>query len=133
LHFTTVTADELVAELEVNERHLQPYGLVHGGVYATMIETVCSTGAALSVLADGKATVGLENTTSFLRAVRSGWLRCKATPLVRGRRSHVWQADIRDEQQRLVATGRVRLLILDSSALAAGAQINPNDQVGRPA
>jgi len=87
--------------------HYQGYpGIVHGGVLAGMIESLCSTGAALSVIAEGKSTVGLENTTSFLRAVRSGRLRCTARPLVRGRRSHVWEAVIHDE------AGRLRLLFV---------------------
>jgi len=120
LRFLRATLDELEAELEVDEQHRQPYGLVHGGVLAGMIESVCSTGAAINVLAEGKSTVGLENTTSFLRAVRSGRLRCTARPLVRGRRSHVWEAEVRDETARLVASGRVRLLVLEPGATADG-------------
>ena len=120
LRFVRATLDELEAELEVDEQHRQPYGLVHGGVLAGVIESVCSTGAAINVLAEGKSTVGLENTTSFLRAVRSGRLRCTARPLVRGRRSHVWEAEIHDEAGRLVASGRVRLLVLEPGATADG-------------
>lgn len=120
LRFVRATLEELEAELEVDEQHRQPYGLVHGGVLAGMIESVCSTGAAINVLAEGRSTVGLENTTSFLRAVRSGRLRCTARPLVRGRRSHVWEAEIHDEAGRLVASGRVRLLVLEPGATADG-------------
>ena len=58
LTFVSVTPDELEAELEVDEHHRQPYGLVHGGVLSGMVESLCSTGAALSVFADGKSTVG---------------------------------------------------------------------------
>jgi 1,4-dihydroxy-2-naphthoyl-CoA hydrolase len=116
-------ATELVAELEVTEQHHQAYGLVHGGVLAGMIETVCSTGAALTVFAEGKSAVGLENATSFLRAVRSGRLRCTGRPLVRGRRSHVWEARIHDDDGRLVATGRVRMLVLEPGAQADGEQV----------
>jgi 1,4-dihydroxy-2-naphthoyl-CoA hydrolase len=123
LRFTRATRDEYVAELDINKSHLQPYGLVHGGVYAGMIETLCSTGAALTVWDEGKSTVGLENTTSFLKAVRSGRLRCTARPLVLGKRSHVWEARIHDEQNRLVATGRVRMMVLEPGAEAAGVKI----------
>lgn len=124
LRFVSATLDELVAELEVNETHLQPYGLVHGGVLAGMIETACSTGAAINVFAGGRSAVGLENATSFLRAVRSGVLRCTARPLMRGKRSHVWQAEVTDAEQRLVASGRVRLLILESGAVAGGGPLS---------
>ena len=120
LTFVRATPDEVVAEATIESHHLQPYGLVHGGVYAGMIETLCSAGAALSALADKRTTVGLENSASFLRGVRAGRLRGTAVPLARGRRSQVWEARIHDEQDRLVATGRVRLLCLEPGAEAAG-------------
>lgn len=123
LHFIRAGLDEFVAELEIGEQHRQPYGLVHGGVYTGMIETLCSVGAAMNVMGEGKSAVGLENTTSFLRAVRSGVLRGTARPLVRGQRSHVWEAQIHDDRGRLVATGRVRMLVLEPGAEADGVEL----------
>ena len=123
LRFVRVAPGEVVAELEIGEQHRQPYGLVHGGVLAGMIETLCSVGAAVDVMPEGKSTVGLENTTSFLRAVRSGRLRGVARPLVRGRRSHVWEAEVRDDRDRLVVSGRVRLLVLEPGAVADGVKV----------
>ena len=130
LRFTKATPDEYVAEIDISDQHLQPYGLVHGGLYASMIETLCSTGAALTVWEENKHTVGLENNTSFLRAVRGGRLRCTARPLVLGKRSHVWEAHIHDDQDRLVATGRVRMLVLEPGAAAAGAEVEIQTQNG---
>ncbi len=124
LRFVAVTRDEVVSEVVVGDRHVQPYGLVHGGVYASMIETTCSAAAAVNVMADGMMCVGLENSTSFLRAVRSGTLRCTAVPLQRGRRSHVWQADVRGDDGKLAATGRVRMLILEQGAAAGGEKLS---------
>jgi uncharacterized protein (TIGR00369 family) len=123
LRFVKATPEEFVAEIKIDDKHLQPYGLVHGGVYAGMIETLCSTGAALSVIDEGKSTVGLENATSFLRAVRSGILRGRAKPIVMGRRSQVWEATIHDDRNRLVATGRVRMIVLDPGAETDGRSI----------
>jgi len=123
LSFVEVRPDELVAELEISEAHHQPYGLVHGGVYSSMIETVCSTAAALAVFGSGQSAVGLDNSTSFLRAVRSGTLRCVATPLVKGRKSHVWDGRVYDDKKRLVASGRVRLLVLEADAKAGGEKV----------
>ena len=123
LRFIKATEGEFISEMVIGEHHQQPYGLVHGGAYAAMIETSCSTGSALNVFAEGKSTVGLENTTSFLRAVRSGTLRCTARPLVMGRRSHVWEARIHDDRGRLVATGRVRMMILEAGAAADGVTV----------
>ncbi len=124
LQFTKADPDEYVAEMEITDRHLQPYGLVHGGVYAGMIETLCSTGAALTVWGESKTTVGLENNTSFLKAVRGGRLRCTARPLLLGKRTHVWEAGIHDDQGRLVASGRIRLMVLEPGAAVAGREVS---------
>lgn len=120
LTFVSVTLDEVVAEFVVASEHKQAYGIVHGGVYAGVIETIASVGAALNAMQDGRSAVGLENTTSFLHAVRSGTLRATARPLMRGKRTHVWEANIADESGRVVATGRVRLMCLEPSAKLAG-------------
>src|SRR5882672_3657405 len=89
LEFTRATREEIVCEVRVTPFLTQPYGLVHGGVYASIVETLASAGAALFAIADGKSSVGLENTTSFLRGVRSGTLIGTATPVHRGRSSQV--------------------------------------------
>jgi len=128
LRFVKAAPNEFVAEIEIDERHLQPYGIVHGGVYAGMIETLCSTGAALNVFSEGKSAVGLENTTSFLRAVRSGTLRCTARPVLTGKRSHVWEAQVTDDRDRLVATGRVRLMVLEPGSAADGITVELNNK-----
>jgi uncharacterized protein (TIGR00369 family) len=77
----------------------------------------------LTVWGEKKTTVGLENNTSFLKAVRGGRLRCTARPLLLGKRSHVWDADIHDDQGRLVASGRVRLMVLEPGAEVAGREV----------
>jgi 1,4-dihydroxy-2-naphthoyl-CoA hydrolase len=71
-------------------------------------------------MARGQAVVGVENHTSFIRAVRAGRLRVTATPLSRGRRSQVWEATARNEAGQIVSTGRVRLLCLDAGSDLAG-------------
>jgi uncharacterized protein (TIGR00369 family) len=117
--YVKATLDEMVAELEVGPVHRQQYGLVHGGVYSGLIEVLCSAGAAMNAMARGQGgAVGLENSTSFLRAVRSGKLVGTAKPVVRGRRTQVWEAEVRDDEDRLVATGRVRLLCLEKDEAA---------------
>lgn len=123
LKIVRATRDEVVGEVEIGPHHLQAYGIVHGGVHAGIIESICSIGAALHAMAEGKTAVGLENSTSFLRAVRAGKLRATARPLARGRRSHVWECEVRDDQARLVASGKVRLMILDAGAEVAGERV----------
>jgi uncharacterized protein (TIGR00369 family) len=101
--------DRVEAAWTVAPQHLQPFGLVHGGVFSGVVETLCSIGAQLSV-ASGQAIVGVENHTSFLRPVREGRLRAVGRPVHQGRTTQLWEAQVFDEQQRLVATGRVRLM-----------------------
>jgi uncharacterized protein (TIGR00369 family) len=120
VRFVRATRDEVVAELEVGAAHRQPYGLVHGGVYAGLVETVASVGAGVHAMANGRTVVGLENHTSFLHAVREGVLRATALPLTRGKQTHVWEATITDATGRIAATGRVRFLCLEAGAAVAG-------------
>jgi 1,4-dihydroxy-2-naphthoyl-CoA hydrolase len=123
LKVLTATRDEVVADFEVQPVHLQPHGIVHGGVYSSVIESLASIGAALDAMKHGKTVVGLENHTSFVRAVRGGVLRATARPLTRGRRSQAWDVMIVDAAGALIATGRVRLLVLEPEAEVAGAEV----------
>lgn len=120
LVFTRVAEDQLEAEVPVTDSLLQPYGLVHGGVYATIVETMASAAAAIVAIPRGQTTVGLENTTSFLRGTRGGTLRARVTPVHKGAKTQVWIVDIRDDGGRSVATGRVRMLCLEPGAAIAG-------------
>jgi uncharacterized protein (TIGR00369 family) len=124
IRLISATRDEVVAEYEVGPQHRQPYGIVHGGVHCGAIETVCSMGAGIDAMARGQAVVGVENHTSFVRAVRSGRIRVTARPITRGRRSQLWEATARDEAGRIVSTGRVRLLCLEPGSDLAGEPVS---------
>lgn len=117
---TRATVDEVGCEWDVGEQHHQGYGIVHGGVHCGVIETLASTGAAISAGTRGQTVVGLENNTSFIRAVRAGKLHATSKPITRGRRTQVWETVITDAGGQTVATGRVRLLCLDPGAEIAG-------------
>lgn len=112
--------DEVVLEYDVDDRHRQPYGIVHGGMHCTVVESACSMGAAIAAASRGQSVVGIDNHTSFIHAVREGRLTVTARPLTRGRRSQLWQADVRSDDGTLVASGRVRLLALDAGSALAG-------------
>ncbi len=105
--------DRLVARWEVRPDQLQPYGIVHGGVHCSVIETVASFGAA-SWYGDRGQVVGVSNHTDFLRAVGEGRLTAVGTPVHRGRLQQLWLVEIRDERDRLVSRGQVRLQNLPS-------------------
>ncbi|HEX6487909.1 MAG TPA: PaaI family thioesterase [Candidatus Dormibacteraeota bacterium] len=126
IEVTYATEDEVRAEWTVEDRHLQAYGIVHGGVHCGAIETLCSIGAAIWGWQHERGVVGLENHTSFLRAVRAGTrLRAVATPVQRGKRTQVWRSEIRDDEDRVVASGQVRLLCLEQGAALGGQGLQP--------
>jgi 1,4-dihydroxy-2-naphthoyl-CoA hydrolase len=100
--------DEVVARLPVTAELHQPYGIVHGGVYCAVAETTATVGGA-RWLGDRGEVVGVNNTTSFLRAVREGVLDVRARPVHRGRTQQLWNVEITDGQGRVVARGDVRL------------------------
>jgi 1,4-dihydroxy-2-naphthoyl-CoA hydrolase len=108
LRIEQASGDRVVLTCPVTPDLHQPFGLVHGGVYATLAETAASVGGSLWFGDRGKV-VGVSNHTDFLRAVRRGELRAEATPLSRGRTTQLWQVEVADEQGRLIAHAKVRL------------------------
>lgn len=113
LRYTSVSDELVEAEWTIAAQHLQPHGIVHGGVHCGVIESLCSIGAGVAAATRGhKGTVvGLDNHTSFIRSVRAGvTLKARATPITRGRTTQLWEATITDPEGAIVATGRVRLL-----------------------
>jgi 1,4-dihydroxy-2-naphthoyl-CoA hydrolase len=127
--FLSANDREVVVEIQVEPKHQQPMGIVHGGVYCALVETVCSVGAHLAASSMGLLVVGVDNHTSFLRATREGKLKCTGRPLVRGRRTQLWEATVENEKGDVVATGRVRLLCLEpgSSLAGEGASVKSRD------
>jgi 1,4-dihydroxy-2-naphthoyl-CoA hydrolase len=123
LRLVEVTPDRVVGEYEITPKHHQAYGITHGGVHSSVVETLASMAAAVWAEPLGLSVVGLENSTSFLRAVRSGRLRATATPRTRGRTTQVWDVAIEDERGRPVAAGRVRLLSLDPARTLDGTSV----------
>jgi 1,4-dihydroxy-2-naphthoyl-CoA hydrolase len=120
IHYIAASRDEVVATVDVGPEHHQGYGIVHGGVHCGILETLASVGAAIDSMASGRSVVGLENHTSFVRAVRSGKLTCTVRPITRGRRSQLWEGTIVGDDGKVAATGRVRLLCLEPGAELAG-------------
>jgi 1,4-dihydroxy-2-naphthoyl-CoA hydrolase len=107
-----VSADRAVITWEVGEEHLQSYGMVHGGVFCSAVETAASYGAVASRDGQGRV-VGVANSTDFLRAAVAGTVSAVATPIHRGRSQQLWVVEISDEEGRLYARGQVRFQNLD--------------------
>ena len=111
------TSTRVTGHLDLGPDHHTPWGIVHGGVYATAIESAASIGASVAVRDRGQIAVGLTNTTHFLRSLTAGRVHIHATALHQGRSQQLWKVDINDEQGRLIAHGEVRLQNITSQAL----------------
>jgi uncharacterized protein (TIGR00369 family) len=108
LTFDEASGDRVVIRWKVRPELHQPAGILHGGVYCAVVETVGSVGGTLW-LGDRGSVVGVSNQTDFLRAVREGELVAVGTPVHRGRSQQLWQVEITDAEGRLVSRGQVRL------------------------
>ena len=114
LDITAVGPEEVRASLVVTPELLQPYGLLHGGVLCSVVETLGSVGGAAWFGERGNV-VGTSNHTNLLRSARDGaQLQAVATPVHQGRTSQLWSVEVRDEQDKLIATGQLRVANLPS-------------------
>jgi len=106
-------ADEhrATGHLTVRRELLQPWGVVHGGVYSTIAETLASWATAVAVMPAGEAAMGLSNNTSFLRPISAGTIHAVALRRHRGRTTWVWDVDCSDDQGRLCATSRITVAV----------------------
>jgi uncharacterized protein (TIGR00369 family) len=104
-----VTGCRVTGHLQLGPEHHTPWGIVHGGVYSTTIESAASIGASTAVRERGQVAVGLTNTTHFLRSLTAGRVLVEAVALNQGRSQQLWRVDITDESGRLIAHGDVRL------------------------
>ncbi|HEX7022385.1 MAG TPA: hotdog fold thioesterase [Trueperaceae bacterium] len=112
IEVTEATPERVTATMPVGPRVHQPYGILHGGASVALAETVASIGATLNLDAERQRAVGLEINANHLRAIERGQLTATGTPLHRGRSTHVWQVDIRNEGGQRVCISRCTLAIL---------------------
>jgi uncharacterized protein (TIGR00369 family) len=108
----TENSDGLLAgRVPVREELKQAAGLVHGGVYASIAESLASLGTYLAVVPDGKTAMGLSNQTSFLRPITHGTIYATARARHRGRSTWVWEVEITDDQGRLCVLTRMTVAV----------------------
>jgi 1,4-dihydroxy-2-naphthoyl-CoA hydrolase len=127
-----VATDRVLGHIDLDDRHHTPWGIVHGGVYATAVESAASIGASAAVADRGMVAVGLTNTTQFLRSLSSGRVEVEAVALNQGRSQQLWKVDITDTSGRLVAHGELRLQNLDPSGRYPAADSDRPGPVARP-
>jgi uncharacterized protein (TIGR00369 family) len=107
--FEEATPTRVSGTIAADERHHQPWGLIHGGLYTAAIETFATIGAYQAAKDSGRQAVGVSNATDFLRTHRSGRLRVVAEVVHQSRSYQLWQVEIRSDDDKLIARGQVRL------------------------
>jgi 1,4-dihydroxy-2-naphthoyl-CoA hydrolase len=110
LNFEEIGGSKVRGSIELGEHHHTPWGVVHGGVYATAVESAASVGASAAVEERGQFAVGVSNSTDFLRPMKEGRVDVLAEPVMQGRSQQLWQVIItRSEDGKEVARGQLRL------------------------
>jgi 1,4-dihydroxy-2-naphthoyl-CoA hydrolase len=103
--------DNARARIRIEPRHLQPFGIVHGGVYASLAESLCSAATFGAVRDDGLVAMGQSNDTTFLRPISDGYANATARSRHRGRTTWVWDVDVTDDEGRLCALSRMTIAL----------------------
>ena len=112
IEFLEIGEDFITARMPVDERTIQPYGLLHGGASVALAETLGSVGAHCSIDASKFASVGLEINANHIRSVKSGYVYGKSTPIHLGRSTHIWEIKITTEEGKLVCISRITMAII---------------------
>jgi uncharacterized protein (TIGR00369 family) len=120
-----VSAERASAHVVVGDHLRQPYGLVHGGVYATVAESLASLATALAVAGDGNLAMGLSNSTNFLRPMTEGRIHAVATRRHAGRTTWIWDVECRDDEQRLCAITRMTVAVRPAQARVGDRDATP--------
>jgi 1,4-dihydroxy-2-naphthoyl-CoA hydrolase len=113
IEFVEIGEDSVKATMPVDQRTIQPMGLLHGGASVALAESLGSYAATLCVDTSRYACVGLEINANHIRAVRSGLVTGTARPLHIGRRTQVWEIRIEDEAQRLSCVARLTMAVVE--------------------
>ncbi len=113
IEYTEVGEDSLTATMPVDARVHQPMGILHGGATAALAESVGSAASALKLDLKTQTAVGLELAINHLRSMRQGQVTATARAVHIGRRTHLWQIEIRDQDERLIAQAKLTMIVLD--------------------
>ena len=112
IEITDIGPEHVSGKMPVDHRTHQPYGLLHGGASVVLAETLGSIGADCST-PDTQYCVGLDINANHIRGIREGWVFGTATPLHKGKSTHVWEIKITDENNRLVCISRITMAVID--------------------
>jgi 1,4-dihydroxy-2-naphthoyl-CoA hydrolase len=103
--------DNARARIAVEPRHKQAFGIVHGGVYASLAESICSAASYTAVSENGEVALGMANSTTFLRPISEGHVNATARVRQRGRTTWIWDVELTDDDDRVCALVRMTVAI----------------------
>jgi len=113
IEITDIGSDYICGKMPVDERTMQPFGLLHGGASAVLAESLGSIAGGIQVNQDTQTVVGIEINCNHLRSARDGWVYGKATPVKIGRKIQVWNIEIKNDDGKMVAVSRLTLAVID--------------------
>ena len=111
IEWLSLDPDGASARIAIESRHLQPFGIVHGGVFASLAESLTSAATYQAVREDGMVAMGQANDTAFLRPISAGYATASSKPRHRGRTTWVWDVEIADDEGRVCALSRVTIAV----------------------
>ena len=113
IEITDIGSDYICGKMPVDERTIQPFGLLHGGASAVLAESLGSIAGGMQVNRETQTVVGVEINCNHLRSARDGWVYGKAMPIKLGRKIQVWNIEIKNEDEKMVAVSRLTLAVID--------------------
>ena len=112
IELTDIGDQFICGKMPVDHRTIQPFGLLHGGASAALAETLGSIAGGMHVNRDTQTVVGVEINCNHLRSTRDGWVHGKATPIKLGRKIQVWNIEIKNDDEKMVAVSRLTLAVI---------------------
>ena len=112
IEITDIGEDFISGKMPVDERTVQPFGLLHGGASVALAETLGSIGGGIKVYSNNEPGVGIEINANHLKSARNGWVYGKATPIRIGKKIQVWNIEITNEDDDLICVSRLTLAVI---------------------
>ncbi|WP_343746247.1 hotdog fold thioesterase [Chitinophaga sp.] len=128
MEFTEIGDNYLRIRMPVDHRTVQTYGILHGGASVALAETVGSIASTLVIDPATEICVGMEINANHVRSAREGYVHGTATPIHLGRRSHIWEIRITDDEQRLICICRHTVAVMDKTSFLSGSAADMGKQ-----
>ena len=112
IEITDIGDDFICGKMPVDERTIQPFGLLHGGASVALAETLGSIGGGIKVYQNNETVVGIEINANHLKSARDGWVYGKASPIRIGKKNQVWNIEITNESGELICVSRLTLAVI---------------------